>query len=231
MWIYVFWSCICVFLYMCICVFAILDTHNYHLWGPVLSRNHCRQTFILYIRVYMPSADCTLLRSRGGGGGAIFLKVHLPGCESQLVILIWPDTTESMTKEWHGTTLTILSIIKYTSLQNSAILPKYQKVIRLRAKNIESRMWWSNILQCDARTQKVKGWFWNILMGGRKEEDVLQVALLHQISGIGHNNEISVTSGWDTWYPGCLTDIKAGKSFGKERKILSKRFIDSEANC
>ena len=69
MWIYVFWSCICVFLYMCICVFAILDTHNYHLWGPVLSRNHCRQTFILYIRVYMPSADCTLLRSRGGGGG------------------------------------------------------------------------------------------------------------------------------------------------------------------
>ena len=67
MWIYVFWSCICVFLYMCICVFAILDTHNYHLWGPVLSRNHCRQTFILYIRVYMPFADCTLLRSRGGG--------------------------------------------------------------------------------------------------------------------------------------------------------------------
>ena len=62
-----FWSCICVFLYMCICVFAILDTHNYHLWGPVLSRNHCRQTFILYIRVYMPFADCTLLRSRGGG--------------------------------------------------------------------------------------------------------------------------------------------------------------------
>ena len=75
MWIYVFWSCICVFLYMCICVFAILDTHNYHLWGPVLSRNHCRQTFILYIRVYMPFADCTLLRSRGGG--AIVLKVHL----------------------------------------------------------------------------------------------------------------------------------------------------------
>ena len=71
MWIYVFWSCICVFLYMCICVFAILDTHNYHLWGPVLSRNHCRQTFILYIRVYMPFADCTLLRSRGGGGGHI----------------------------------------------------------------------------------------------------------------------------------------------------------------
>ena len=76
MWIYVFWNCICVFLYMCICVFAILDTHNYHLWGPVLSRNHCRQTFILYIRAYMPSADCTLLRSRGGG--AIVLKVHLP---------------------------------------------------------------------------------------------------------------------------------------------------------
>ena len=47
----------------------------YHLWGPVLSRNHCRQTFILYIRVYMPFADCTLLRSRGGG--AIVLKVHL----------------------------------------------------------------------------------------------------------------------------------------------------------
>ena len=61
-----FFEAVFVFLYMCICVFAILDTHNYHLWGPVLSRNHCRQTFILYIRVYMPFADCTLLRSRGG---------------------------------------------------------------------------------------------------------------------------------------------------------------------
>ena len=77
-WIYGVWSRICVFLYLCICLFAILDTHNYILWGPVLSRNHCRQTFILYIRVYMPSAECTLLRSRRGGGGAIFLKVHLP---------------------------------------------------------------------------------------------------------------------------------------------------------
>ena len=43
-----------------------------------MSRNHCWQTLFLYIRVYMPSLDCTLLRSRGGGGGAIFLKVHLP---------------------------------------------------------------------------------------------------------------------------------------------------------
>ena len=66
-WVYGVWSRICVVLYMCICLFAILDTHNYLLWGPVLSRNHCRQTFILYIRVYMPFADCTLLRSRGGG--------------------------------------------------------------------------------------------------------------------------------------------------------------------
>ena len=72
-------SCICVFLYLCICVFTSLDTHNYLFWGLVLSRNHCWQILILYIRVYMPSLDCTLLRSRGGGaGGAIFLKVHLP---------------------------------------------------------------------------------------------------------------------------------------------------------
>ena len=56
-WIYGVWSRICVFLYLCICLFAILDTQNYILWGPVLSRNHCRQTFILYIRVYMPSAE------------------------------------------------------------------------------------------------------------------------------------------------------------------------------
>ena len=70
--------CICVFLYLCICVFATLDTHNYLLWGPMLFRNHCWKILNLYIRVYMPSADCTLLSSRGGGGGAIFLKVHLP---------------------------------------------------------------------------------------------------------------------------------------------------------
>ena len=43
---------------------------------------------------------------------------------------------------------------------------------------------------------------WELDGGG----GVLQVALLHQISGISHNNEISVTSGWDTWYPGYLTD-------------------------
>ena len=81
-------SCICVFLYLCICVFTSLDTHNYLFWGLVLSRNHCWQILILYIRVYMPSGDCTLLRSRGGGGGAIFLKVHLPasrwGCQGLL---------------------------------------------------------------------------------------------------------------------------------------------------
>ena len=79
-WIYVVWSRICVFLYMCICLFAILDTHNYLLWGPVLPRNHCRQTLILYIRAYMPSAECTLLRSRGGG--AFSWRYICPGYES-----------------------------------------------------------------------------------------------------------------------------------------------------
>ena len=34
----------------------------------MLCRNHCWQILNLYIRVYMPFADCTLLRSRGGGG-------------------------------------------------------------------------------------------------------------------------------------------------------------------
>ena len=67
-------SCICVFLYLCICVFTSLDTHNYLFWGLVLSRNHCWQILILFIRVYMPSVDCTLLSSKGGGRGGHFPK-------------------------------------------------------------------------------------------------------------------------------------------------------------
>ena len=75
-----------VFVYLCILVYVYLqlriyisDTRDYLLWGPVLSRNHCWQILIQYIWVYMPSLDCTLLSSReGGGGGAIFLEVHLP---------------------------------------------------------------------------------------------------------------------------------------------------------
>ena len=64
-------SCICVFLYLCICVFTILDIHNCLLWGLVLSRNHCWQILILYIRVYNLHAFRRLhaLEVKGGGGG------------------------------------------------------------------------------------------------------------------------------------------------------------------
>ena len=49
LWWLKLYLCICVFVYLQLPIY-FLDIREYLLWGPVLSRNHCWQFLIQYIR-------------------------------------------------------------------------------------------------------------------------------------------------------------------------------------
>ena len=121
------------------------DICEYLLWGPVLFRNHYWQIMFQYIWVYMPSADCTLLRSRGGGGGAIFLKVHLPK----------KCFTKTKTKQHIFHFLYQLLCIfpfhcRYAKCQHIVMYPKFSRLKSCRIWNWRKRErggWWTNFLE------------------------------------------------------------------------------------